>query len=183
MKSGYHHGDLCAALIGAGLQLVAERSAEALSLREIARMTGVSPTAVYRHFPDKAALTSALAAEGLSRLAAAQHAAFDAAGGGSAGFAATGRAYVRFALENPGLFRLIFSSPRGSNLLAGNAAPQDAATAFLLANAAEAARKAGGKFAEVTALQAWSTAHGLAMLMLDGQIPSEDALIEATLSG
>src|SRR6476469_1040818 len=94
----YHHGDLRRALIDAGLELLESRDAEALSLREVARSVGVSATAVYRHFPDKNALLDALAAEGLGRLAAAQHKAADASGGGEAGFAATGAAYVRFAL-------------------------------------------------------------------------------------
>ena len=43
-------------------------------------------------------------------LAEEQHAAANAAGGGEPGFAATGRAYVRFAIAHPGVFRLIFSS-------------------------------------------------------------------------
>lgn len=90
-KSSYHHGDLRAALVDAGMALLATRDADDLSLREVARQVGVSATAVYRHFPDKAALMAALAAAGLDMLGAAQHAAFDAAGGGAAGFLATGR--------------------------------------------------------------------------------------------
>jgi AcrR family transcriptional regulator len=86
--------------------MLAERDVEGLSLREMARMVGVSATAVYRHFPDK----TALAREGLNRLTAAQHAAADGAGGGVRGFATTGQAYVRFALANPAVFRLIFTS-------------------------------------------------------------------------
>ncbi len=183
MKSGYHHGDLRAALIEAGLRLLAERTADDLSLREVARMAGVSATAVYRHFPDKAALMAALAREGLDRLAAAQHAAFDAAGGGADGFAATGRAYVRFALANPALFRLVFSSPRPADFLTGGPGGENEAIAFLLANAAGSTQPWGGKSAETTALQAWSLAHGLAMLMLDGQVPQDDALIDAALGG
>ena len=181
MKNAYHHGDLRAALTTAGLKLLAERTADDLSLRELARVVGVSPTAVYRHFPDKAALMAALARAGLEQLAAAQHAAFDAAGGGGGGFAATGRAYVRFALENPALFRLVFSTPRPADVLAAGAPPQDEALAFLLANAAGSGGPWGGRSAETTALQAWSLAHGLAMLMLDGQVPHDQALIDAAL--
>ena len=109
MGKRYHHGDLRAALLEVGLRLLAERDVEGVSLREMARDVGVSATSVYRHFPDKAALMRALAREGLDRLAGAQR---DAASGkqGPASFAATGRAYVRFALANPALFRLIFTS-------------------------------------------------------------------------
>ena len=107
----YHHGDLRTALLGEGLRLVEEGGADALSLREVARAAGVSATAVYRHFPDKRALMTALAQEGVRRLGEAQREAAAAAGSGAAAFTATGRAYVRFALANPGLFRLTFTYP------------------------------------------------------------------------
>jgi AcrR family transcriptional regulator len=86
-KSSYHHGDLRAALIRAGLALLQERDADDLGLREVARAVGVSAASVYRHFPNKEALLRALAAEGLKRLGEAQRAASEAAGGGIAGFA------------------------------------------------------------------------------------------------
>ncbi len=109
-KRPYHHGDLRAALVAEGLNLLDEKGSDSLSLREIARNVGVTATSVYRHFPDKDALLAALAREGLARLGTQQKEAARLAGGGSAGFTATGRAYVRFALANPGLFRLIFAS-------------------------------------------------------------------------
>ena len=166
-KSGYHHGDLRSALNEAALTLVAE--ADELSLREVARRVGVSATAVYRHFPDKAALLAAVAAAGLDRLGEAQRAAFDAAGGGAAGFNATGVAYVRFALDHPRLFRLIFAQPVGDAMGGSNDAMR-----FLLANATALAPP--GTDAGVFALQAWSLAHGLALLMLDGQVPVDLAV-------
>ena len=182
MKTAYHHGDLRSALIDVGLRLLAERAADDLGLREVARQVGVSATAVYRHFPDKRALLSALAQAGLARLADAQHAAFEAAGGGIAGFSATGRAYVRFALANPALFRLIFSSPAPADLLEADDATTPDAFAFLKGNAAALAPPGADAGAvQAIALQAWSLAHGLAMLMLDGQVPVDDALIDAVV--
>ena len=170
----YHHGDLRAALVDAGLTLLAERDVESLSLREVARTVGVSATAVYRHFPDKTALMSALAREGLDRLGAAQHTAADQAGGGSAGFAATGHAYVRFALANPALFRLIFAS----SALAHSSGETEALR-FLRANvAANLSEGAEEGSAEIEAVHAWALVHGLATLMLDGQLSPDDALIE-----
>src|ERR1700761_8322059 len=91
-KRPYHHGDLRAALVTEGLRLLAERDAESLSLREVARAAGVSSTSVYRHFPDKEALMTALALEGLARLGTAQREAADAVGGGEAGFRGRGGA-------------------------------------------------------------------------------------------
>ena len=184
LKRKYHHGDLRAALIEAGMSLLAERAANDLSLREIARLAGVTATSVYRHFPDKAALLAALGREGLERLAAAQHAAFETVGGGADGFAATGRAYVRFALDNPALFRLIFSSPATENPLADpEESGQSEALAFLLANAASASAQSPGRSPRTAALRAWSVAHGLAMLMLDGQVPLDEALIDEAIGG
>jgi AcrR family transcriptional regulator len=177
----YHHGGLRAALIAEALRLLGERDAEALSLREVARNVGVSATAVYRHFPDKEALMKALAEEGLARLAAAQHAAADAAGGGEEGFAATGRAYVRFALANPALFRLIFTTPRLSPWSTPPGGESEA-MAFLRANAAASVGRDGGaREAMVRAVSAWALVHGLAMLMLDGQIPADESLVDAVI--
>jgi len=177
-KKAYHHGDLRAALVDAGLSLLETRTADDLSLREVARAVGVSATAVYRHFPDKGALMAALASAGLARLASAQHAASDAAGGGAAGFSATGSAYVRFALANPALFRLIFANPQAVPLHPEGA--DGDAMAFLRANAAALAAGKGGD-AQLIALQAWAMVHGLAMLMLDGQVPVDDALIDRVI--
>lgn len=153
------------------MALVDEGQGDSLSLREAARRAGVSATAVYRHFADKGALLSAVASTGLARLGEAQHAAYEAAGGGAAGFNATGVAYVRFALAHPALFRLIFAHP----FTGTKAADEADAMTFLLANAAALAP--AGVDARVFALQAWSVAHGLAMLMLDGAIPVDESTI------
>lgn len=169
----YHHRDLRSALINTGLRLLEGRSADDLALREVAREVGVSATSVYRHFPDKGALMTALAVEGLARLAKAQRAAAEAAGGGVAGFSATGAAYVRFALHNPALFRLIFANPSAHGIAETN----DDAMTFLRENAAALAGGCG-EDAQVVAVRAWAIAHGLAMLMLDGQVPANDALID-----
>lgn len=181
-KKPYHHGDLRAALIEEGLRLIADRAIESFSLREVARNTGVSATSVYRHFPDKEALMTALAHEGLAQLGAAQRAAAEQAGAGLEGFAATGRAYVRFALANPALFRLIFASPA----LAG-AEPDFSDEAnpmtFLRRNAAAAGNAPlDDPATALRVTRAWSLVHGLAMLMLDGQIPADDALIDRVIT-
>ena len=152
----------------AALALVAE--ADELSLRAVSRRVGVSPTAVYRHFPHKNALLNAVAAAGLEQLGAAQRAAFAAAGGGAKGFNATGVAYVRFALDHPALFRLVFAQPV-DNAMHARADGSDDPMTFLLSNAAAFAPN--GIDAKVFALQAWSAAHGLAMLMLDRQVPPD----------
>lgn len=177
-KPAYHHGDLRTALIAEGMSLLATRTADDLSLREVARAVGVSATAVYRHFPDKAALMRALASEGLAMLGKAQHVAFDAAGGGVAGFSATGAAYVRFAIGHTALFRLIFASGPDHAVRELRDVPDDAMR-FLMENAAMLAPP--GMEPRIFALQSWGVAHGLAMLIIDGQLRIEDAAIDAVI--
>lgn len=168
----YHHGSLREALVKAGIAALEGQEGKDVSLRELARTVGVSPTAVYRHFPDKKALTEALATEGLKMLYDAQFAASEAAGGGPGAFAATGRAYVRFALAHPALFRFMFT--QGDPIAHGS--ENDQAQALLAANTL--ALTGDKDKAERLALQAWAIAHGIAMLMLDGRIPADDALID-----
>src|SRR5580704_725515 len=93
----YHHGDLRAACLRAAQELLEEDGATALSVRAVARRAGVSPGAPYRHYADRDALISAVAAEGYRELAG--H------------LAAVAVAYVKFALGRPALFRVMFGEP------------------------------------------------------------------------
>src|SRR5512138_2858982 len=97
--STYHHGDLPAALLKAAGRTLEKQGIGALSLRETARRAGVSHNAPYRHFPDREALLVALAAEGFAMLGERLQ--------GKPG-REMGEAYVRFALEQPQRFRLMF---------------------------------------------------------------------------
>ncbi|MFM5885949.1 MAG: TetR/AcrR family transcriptional regulator [Novosphingobium sp.] len=173
----YHHGDLRSALLEAGLKALETADIGDISLRQLARDAGVSATAVYRHFPDKQALMQALAQEGIERLGTFQQQAAARAQGSAEAFAATGRAYVRFALANPALFRLTFGAcdRAGQTLFGDNLAAQ-----MLQQRAAKASR--GDAAAEQTLMiQAWAVVHGLAMLMLDRQLPADDALIDRVI--
>ncbi|NRB03591.1 MAG: TetR family transcriptional regulator, partial [Rhodobacteraceae bacterium] len=67
----YHHGDLRAALIEAGLQELEATGTEAFSLRKVARRAGVSHAAPAHHFGDVTGLLTALAAEGFRRFVVA----------------------------------------------------------------------------------------------------------------
>lgn len=182
-KNRYHHGDLRAALVEEGLKLIDSGPAEALSLREIARNAGVSATAVYRHFPDKAALLGALCLEGHARMAAAFRKAMAASTPGVEAFSAMGRAYVHFALAHPALFRMMMAQTGGPV-----AAPPPSAGAGtdgmqMLVNAIDGLFGVDTPPAvrEARRLKAWSLVHGLAMLMLDGQVPADPALVDAVV--
>ena len=65
----YHHGDLRAACLRAAMELLEQDGAAGLSVRAVARHAGVSPGAPYRHYADRDALVSAVAAEGYRKLA------------------------------------------------------------------------------------------------------------------
>ena len=178
----YHHGDLRSALTEEGLAQLDVKAPDAVSLREIARNVGVSATAVYRHFPDKAALLNALCGVGGERLAEAFQEAMAGAEDERAAFRAMGRAYVKFALRNPSVFRLMMtqSPPEGDR----NEAPcptdapfgmlSDTLNNLMPADASKTDRK-------IKRLQAWSMVHGLAMLMLDGQVPPDEALVDQVI--
>ncbi len=174
----YHHGDLKEAALSEGLRLLEQSSVEELSLRAIARNIGVSATALYRHYPDKKALLSAIAAEGLTRLGVAQSVAMRDASDGMEGFAAAGRAYVRFALAHPAVFRLVMSS-EGTTLPPGG---DTTAMQLLKSSVAALSPEKSEQAHAVSVLRAWSMVHGLAMLMLDQRVQPDDDIIDAMLS-
>jgi AcrR family transcriptional regulator len=177
VERAYHHGDLRAALVVAGLRALETVDFSELSLRQLARDAGVSPTAVYRHFPDKQALLRALADEGIARLGRFQAAAIEAREPGIDPFTANGRAYVRFALSHPGLFRTVFVH---ADAVGGQIFGDNEAARLLTAQIQEFVPRDPVK-AERLAIQAWATVHGLAMLMLEGHLPPDPALIDQVL--
>ncbi len=170
----YHHGDLRGALLRAAQEMLDEGGAAAVGLREAARRVGVSATAPYRHFADKDALLAALAAEGFKALGSALD---HAAGPEDGRMNRMGEAYVRFALANPGRFRLMFG--RGAEALG-----QDRAlTAASLATFARLGGVTGAGArsplqdsiaARAPAIHAWARVHGLAYLLLDRMLPESE---------
>ncbi len=182
-KSRYHHGDLRAALIDEGLKRIGAGPAEALSLREIARNVGVSATAVYRHFPDKAALLGALCTEGHAMMASAFRDAMAGKGDALSAFVAMGRAYVQFALAHPALFRLMMAQPVGPVAAPAPGAADGSDGMQILVNAIEGlfGSDMPAQVREAQRVKAWSLVHGLAMLMLDGHVPAQTDLIDAVV--
>jgi AcrR family transcriptional regulator len=162
----YHRGDLPQALVGAALDLLCQDGAEAISLRAVARRAGVSAMAPYRHYEDKEALLAAVAALGFERFREALIAADAAAPAGQA-LVAQAQAYVRFAMDNPALFRLMFG-PMDLGLHPDLCAAGEAAYAVLAQRVAADTPTEADR--DARALGCWSLVHGLAMLMLDGRV-------------
>jgi len=176
VAGAYHHGDLRAAVIAAGLERLAEGDGAELGLRALARDVGVSATALYRHFPDNEALLDALADEGLRRLGARQAQAWLKAGGGRNGFKATGITYVRFAHEEPALFRLSFTRQMRERTVDVDNDGGEVAYKLLRAGVGEALP--GVEDPDTAALHAWALVHGLAMLILDRRIEWDEEMVE-----
>src|ERR1700738_1201887 len=109
-KATYHHGNLRPALVRAAMELLEESGETALSLRAVARRAGVSPAAPYRHYADREALVSAVAAVGYRDLAE-QLAAAHPSPPTPEQLAGVAIAYVQFALDRPALFRIMFGEP------------------------------------------------------------------------
>lgn len=159
--TAYHHGDLRAAILRAAENILEEQGVTGLSLREAARRAGVSHNAPYRHFVDRDALLAALAADGFAELGRALESA------GAQGPRARGEAYVRFALERPQRFRLMFG---GTLRLDAHPELREAASRTYQALVRAFEPVAGQRDAATAATAAWSLVHGLAQLMLDGHL-------------
>ena len=171
-RRSYHHGNLRAALVEAAVGLVQREGVEALTLRGVARLAGVSSAAPYRHFADKRALLAAVAEEGFRLLARALRDA-GAAGDPRARFRARGPAYVGFATTYPSHFRVMFGRELADR--SGYAGLREAAQAAFdaLVDGMKDAQAAGvvreGDPREL-GLTAWAAMHGLATLLLDGRL-------------
>ena len=187
-EQAYHHGDLRQALLDAALVILQTKDAKALSLRGVARQAGVSHTAPYRHFADKAALLAAVAEAGFIEFGQYLQNAVDAAGADPvASLKLTGVAYVRYALDHPVHFRLMFDShtlkPDGE-IVASSLYQTSRKTFQILVDiirAGQASKKFASGDPERLATGRWALVHGIAMLLLDGMLPADqDAAIALT---
>ena len=110
-KNRHHHGNLRAALIECGLALIQRKGIHALTLREIGQRLGVSRSAAYRHFQDKAALLFAISEAGFIEFGNVVEAARKEAGDGfAAQMDAMALAYARFADEHRAQFEVMFAA-------------------------------------------------------------------------
>lgn len=158
-RDAYHHGNLKTALLEAGLALLAREGLDGLTLRGVARAAGVSHAAPYHHFADKTALLAAIAAHGFDALDRE----IRTRGGETPAdrLQTAAVTYVGFAVANPELFRLMFSSA---------VSPPDAHPELRAAASRAYRHITGFSGDETVAVASWSIVHGLAMLLLDAQI-------------
>jgi AcrR family transcriptional regulator len=163
----YHHGDLRRAVLDAALDVIAASGPGAISLRDLARRAGVSHAAPAHHFKDKAGLLTAIAVEGNEMLAESLS---QALAEDRTGLIDLGVRYVRFALEHPAHFEVMFRPDlyhrKAPELLAARER-----TGSLLRGTVEAmSEDKRGPDAGLAQLAAWSIAHGFVNLTRGGNL-------------
>jgi AcrR family transcriptional regulator len=172
----YHHGDLRNALVSEATELARTGGPDAVVLREAARRVGVSPSAAYRHFPSLEGLLAAVSSRAREALGRSMLARLDqlpeerdARRSALARFRATGAAYIAFALEEPGLFRVAFVPCDPALIVRDDPSPYGILSAAIDAVAATGAITPDRRpHAEEVA---WSAVHGVAVLIGDGLMP------------
>jgi len=184
VKSGpYHHGHLKESLIEAAKVILERDGADALSLRAIAAEVGVSHTAPYSHFKNKKELIKAISEMGYELLATTFSA--DVASQENKPddlILSYGASYLRFALANPQLYRLMLGQVETRGLKE-SATPvaldvtRDSITLkrpfLMLSNALEEELQ-DKQAARHKALGAWALVHGLSALLIEGHLSVPD---------
>lgn len=173
-KSQYHHGDLRASLLAGAKQLLKDNGIEALSLRKLADLVGVSRTAPYHHFKDKNELLCAIAEEGFQHWHQQADDIFR-----EADLSAKEKyrrfifRYIQYAADNPELYDLMFGRTIWKQSAATDGLKSVAFPCFQ--NQVAMTRKCQDqgllpaqedtlRLAQVT----WGTMHGIARLLIDG---------------
>lgn len=178
VRDTYHHGNLREALVSAGLELTRAGGPDALALRDVTRRVGVSPNAAYRHFADREALLTEIAARIQQGMAERMHE-IEAAGTTSprAALRAVGLGYIGFARSEPGWFEVAFSSteavPGASVVPPPLAMLVSSLDRLIESGELDAASRPGAEW------PCWSAVHGFALLALHGPLR---ALPEAEVS-
>jgi AcrR family transcriptional regulator len=167
-RETYHHGDLPRALVAAAVELARSGGPDAVVLREVARRLGVSPAAMYRHFPDRDALLGEVARVARGELARRM---LDEVGRvhetgprtrSVLAFRAVGRGYIRFAQDEPNLLATAFLP-----IMPSAEAIEDPSPWHILAGALDDLAATGAMPPERRAgaeTIAWSAVHGFAVL-------------------
>lgn len=180
----YHHGDLVNQLIDLATQSVQEKGVEGLSLRKVAGAAGVSHTAVYGHFPTKAALLAAVLVQGYERLRALLEKKTRRADDPPTQLQMVALAYLQFCRDEPN----VFFAMCGPRLAVGGDFPdleQALADAFRFIEAPISAVKQDLPLGEVTAVAYWSGLQGFLSQLLTGRVrmsPKQEKAFVAAFS-
>ncbi|MXQ11515.1 TetR/AcrR family transcriptional regulator [Microvirga makkahensis] len=188
-RQGYHHGNLKEALIDAAQRFIAERGLGGFTLADAAKLVGVTPAALYRHFRGREALVAEVAFRGFDELAKRLGKALQSEGTALERFTRMGEAYLAFAEQEPGFYTAMFSAKpmesEGCGLWAKGAADKGPEGARPAGNAFDYLVQALSKtFPEgfqgvdtrFIAIEVWALSHGIATLDAAGQLPKGPGL-------
>jgi AcrR family transcriptional regulator len=189
-ERGYHHGNLKEALLQAALGLIAEKGPAGFTFAEAARAAGVSPAAPYRHFRDRDELLSSIAQRGFEKFEAMLTAAWDDGRPSTpTAFERLGRAYLKFARDDPASYSAMFESGLPIDTFPPLHAASERAFAVIRAAAERLAAMTPPGVARppamMMALHIWAMSHGIASLFARGdgarrKLPmTPDELLEA----
>lgn len=173
----YHHGNLRAALIEAGLALIRESGVDSLTLREIGARLGVSRTAAYRHFASKDDLLGAIREASFGLFAdSLEESRRHAPPAFAARLSALALAYVRFAEAYPAHYEVMFGMRGGVGALPGPPTPEGARAFRVLYATIQAGQESGEARAGDTLMLArmvWAQVHGITTLRLETDLRPE----------
>jgi AcrR family transcriptional regulator len=155
------------------MSLLRDHGTAALTLRGTARAAGVSQTAPYKHFSDKAALLAALAEKGFRQLSGRLDAAGQSVKGSRNKLQRVGQAYVEFAIDEPFLYQLMFSSELNDVRKGQTNLTETARRTYRILEEALSAVVDEPDEARVACVAAWSLVHGLSLLLMHGGIEVE----------
>jgi AcrR family transcriptional regulator len=177
-----HRGDLRERIVEAARDIVSEQGLDALSMRALALRIDHSPGIIYHHFQDKEELLESVMAEGFKKLGASMAREIEKVGPEATPlerYAATGRAYARFALENTGYFRAMFEMPGVAQLESCPELPENGEGPADYEFAVDLLRQASESGEVVVddpgraAVVGWGLVHGLTSLYVSGHLGDE----------
>lgn len=174
-RKGYHHGNLKEALVEAARRFIAERGLSGFTLVDAAKLVGVTPAALYRHFRGREALVAEVAYRGFSQLAERLARALKSPGTPIERFTRMGEAYLTFAEQEPGYYAAMFSAAAAGEEpgppLPPGPAPENAFDLLVKALETVFPEGFGTVGPRFVALEVWALSHGIAMLDAAGQLP------------
>jgi AcrR family transcriptional regulator len=185
-RQGYHHGNLKEALIEAAQRFIAERGIGGFTLADAAKLVGVTPAALYRHFRGRDALVAEVAFRGYDELAKRLGRALQSEGTALERFTRMGEAYLAFAEQEPGFYTAMFSAkpaegeacaPFWAKAVESGGKPAGNAFDFLVKALADTFPEGFQTVdARFIAIEVWALSHGIATLDAAGQLPKGPGL-------
>jgi AcrR family transcriptional regulator len=167
-------------IVEAARDILSEQGVDALSMRGIAERIEYSPATIYLYFKDKDELVREVVVSGFERLREymlSEIGKVASAADARAQYAATGRAYARFALDNTAYFKVMFELPAVAQMECPEPRPSDAEGPSLAEVLDDVQRRAGeaGMFDGADdpgcgPIFGWALIHGLVSLYLTGRL-------------